>query len=115
MENFSKNIPNRNNIHIGFSDQRAETLYECEDFKIIKLSPKIITRHSSNYSLQRETPQVDFDMANMIKYTHLLQERIVDCMPIRTLVRDKRPVISTLSTIELDKRRSESPIKLMDK
>jgi hypothetical protein len=110
-----KNIIAKDNSRNGFNDQRTESLYECEDFKIVKLSSKVITRHSSNHSLDRETPQTDFNMANLIKYTHLLQERIVDCMPVRGLICDRHPIISTSSTIELDKRRSEGPIKLVDK
>ena len=70
------------------TDLRYETLHECKDFKIVKISSKMLrTRHSSNYSLEKaKEPRQDLDVANLIKYTHLLQERIVDSLPVRSLI-----------------------------
>lgn len=100
---------------LSLSDQRFDTLYECEDFKIVKISSRLLrTRHSSNYSLEKAKEQhQDVDLPNLIKYTHLLQERIVDSLPVRSMVKGRHHAISTTSTIDLEKRQSESPVKLM--
>ena len=110
----TKGLSDRPDQKFSTSDQRFDTLYECKDFKIIKVSSRLMrTRHSSNYSLEKpkEPLQQDFDLPNLIKYTHLLQERIVDCLPVRSLVKDRHHAISTTSTIDIEKRNSESPLK----